>query len=451
MTLNVRIELRYRRLIYVDNIDILQKIINYIEENLKIQLDYEELAEMAGYSTYHFLHVFGDVLGMPLSTYITRRRIKHAIYDIYMGEKLIETALLYGFDTHSGFYKAFKREYGCSPSKYIKTSNVEKPVPVNLRQEARTMLTQVQIKQILSNWDIDIKLKIDKVYFYLGNIKAWNIGEDYAFTTGTNVAGLRTHILVAELLSKKGINASYPVKTKDGQDFYQDGDVFYALLNRVEGRYLTPEERYADNRGEIGENYGKAIGKLHCILKDLDDELEVNDNNLYNTVVNWAMPETKRIMEQWNCSLPNEFYEEYKINFEPLFDKLTKQIIHRNPNPTNILFSDDEVSGFIDFNISEKNVRIFDPCYCATGILSESGNIVDGYEKWPEILKGIIKGYDSVCHLSYEEKSSILYVIYSIQMIFIAWLNGRDEEKDIAIENRKMLIWIWENSDKLIF
>lgn len=59
--------------------------------------------------------------------------------------------------------------------------------------------------------------------------------------------------------------------------------------------------------------------------------------------------------------------------------------------------------------------------------------------------------HNSVCHLSDEEKSSILYVIYYIQMIFIAWLNGRDEEKDMAMENRKMLIWIWENSDKLVF
>jgi len=449
--LNVRIKLRYRGLIYMESIDILQKIINYIEENLKIKLDYEELAEMAGYSAYHFLHIFGDIVGMPLSAYITRRRIKHAIYDIYMGEKLTETGLLYGFDTYAGFYKAFKREYGCAPSEYIKTSNVKKPVPVNLMQEAKIMLTQIQIRQILSKWDINKKLNVDKVYCFYGNIKGWNIGEKYVLTTGTNIAGLRTHNLIAELLSKKGINISYPLKTKDGQDFFQDGDRYYALLNRVEGRYLTPEERYTDGREKIGEKYGKAIGKLHCVLNELEDKLDVNDDNLYNTVVNWAMPETKRIMEQWNSPLPDKFFEEYKINFGALYDKLPKQIIHRDPNPTNILFSGNDVSGFIDFDISEMNVRIFDPCYCATGILSEACEITDGYEKWPEILKGVINGYDNVCPLSDEEKSSILYTIYSIQMIFIAWLNGRDEEKSMAMENRKMLLWIWENSDKLIF
>jgi AraC-like DNA-binding protein len=294
------------------NIDILQKTIDYIEGNLKAELSYEEMAEMAGYSTHHFSHVFSDVVGMPLSAYVTKRRIKHAIYDIYMGEKLVETALLYGFDTHSGFFKAFKREYGCSPSQYIKTSNVTKPVPINLKQEARVMLTQIQIRQILSSWDVDSKLKIDTVHFYLGNVKAWNIGEKYVFTTGKNIAGLRTHILIAELLSKKGINISYPVKTKDGQDFFQDGDRFYALLNRVEGRYLTPEERYADDREIFGEKYGQAIGKLHCVLKEVDDELEVNDSNLYDAVINWALPETKRIMEQWNCPLQIVFLRSIK-------------------------------------------------------------------------------------------------------------------------------------------
>lgn len=435
---------------YLENIDILQKTIDYIEENLKAELNYEEIAGMAGYSTYHFLHVFSDVVGMPLSAYITRRRIKHAIYDIYMGKKLVETALLYGFDTHSGFFKAFKREYGCSPSKYIKTSKAIKPVPVDLKQEAKIMLTQIQIKQILSNWDVDSKLKVDKVYFYSGDVKAWNIGEKYVLTTGTNIVGFRMHSLLAELLSKKGINVSCPMKTKDGQDFFQNEDRFYALLNRVEGRYLAPEERYADDRELVGEKYGKAIGKLHCALKELDDKLEVNDSNLYDTVIKWAMPETKRIMEQWNCPLPDSFFEEYKKSFGEVHHMLPKQVIHRNPNPTNVLFNEREVTGFIDFNLSEKNVRIFDPCYCATGILSESGKVSGGYEKWPEILKGIINGYNSICPLTSYEKASILNVIYSIQMIFIAWLNGRDEEKDIAMENRKMLIWIWENSDVII-
>jgi len=42
------------------------------------------------------------------------------------------------------------------------------------------------------------------------------------------------------------------------------------------------------------------------------------------------------------------------------------------------LFDGGEVSGFIDFDLSEINVRLWDVCYCATGILSESSS--EAYE-----------------------------------------------------------------------
>lgn len=113
------------------------------------------------------------------------------------------------------------------------------------------------------------------------------------------------------------------------------------------------------------------------------------------------------------------------------------------------MFDEGHITGFIDFTISERNVRLFDPCYCATGILSESRAVEEGYEKWPDILKGIIKGYDQIAHLTEEEKQAIPYVIYSIQMIFIAWLVDHEVYKDCALQNREMLSWIWENKEDI--
>ena len=124
------------------------------------------------------------------------------------------------------------------------------------------------------------------------------------------------------------------------------------------------------------------------------------------------------------------------------------EMIHRDANPSNIMFEGGNVTGFIDFALSERNVRLFDPCYCATGILSEAGDIEDGFDKWPEILKGILKGYDEIVHLENEEIQAIPYVIYSIQMIFIAWLIDNEAYKNCALQNRKMLVWMWENKER---
>ncbi|MGL4450581.1 MAG: hypothetical protein ACRCTZ_05245 [Sarcina sp.] len=52
-------------------------------------------------------------------------------------------------------------------------------------------------------------------------------------------------------------------------------------------------------------------------------------------------------------------------------------------------------------------------------------------------------------HLTDEERQAIPYVIYSIQIIFIAWLIDNEKYKDCALQNRKMLIWMWENRENL--
>ncbi len=434
-------------------IELLQKSIEYIEENLKRELSLSELAENAGFSTYHFSHIFCDFVGMPVTAFITKRRLLYIIYDVKNGNKLVDTALLYGFDTHAGFFKAFKREFGCSPTKFLKINTAKKPKAVNLVREARIMLTQAQIRQLLSNWEIDTKVDISNTFTAGGAIKSdnsWVIGEKYIFKTGSDIAGLKTHIDISKALKKSGMVAACPVKTKNGEDFLVEDGRFYALTNRITGGFLSPEQRYTGDGVETGKKYGNAIGKLHDILKCQDGNLDVNDSSLYDTVINWAMPETKRNMEQWGCPLPKEFYSDYIENFSRLYGKLPKHIIHRDANPSNIMFNNGEVSGFIDFTISERNVRIFDPCYCATGILSEAGEIDGGFEKWGEILKGIFLGYDGICKLTDIEKQSIPYVIYSIQMIFIAWLIENEAYKNCAMQNRKMLEWIWENREQIL-
>ena len=46
-----------------------------------------------------------------------------------------DIAFNFGFDTYAGFYKAFKREFGCSPSKFTKSYIGNKPYKINILQE----------------------------------------------------------------------------------------------------------------------------------------------------------------------------------------------------------------------------------------------------------------------------------------------------------------------------
>lgn len=109
---------------------------------------------------------------------------------------------------------------------------------------------------------------------------------------------------------------------------------------------------------------GEIIGQLSMALKEVD--AVVDDVNLLDCVENWAIPRATEMI-----SMPHGLYKDYTETFGDLYGKLPRQIIHRDPNPGNIIIADDGW-GFIDFELSERNVRIFDPCYAATGILSES-------------------------------------------------------------------------------
>lgn len=423
-------------------IELLQKSIDYIEENLTSEIILSEVARVTGFSYYHFYQLFTTYVGMPVAAYITNRRLHHAIYSIYCGNKSIDIALEYGFNTYAEFYKASKREFGCSPTKYIELNTVKKPLTVNLEKEAEFMLNQRQVAQLLSNWNIEKNLEIKNIYTADGEIKSneiWAIGEKYILKTRKNISGIKTHIDISKKLEEEGISSSTPVMSVQGEDYIIKDDRFYILTNRIKGIFISLEERYGENRIEISKKYGEAIGNLHKVLMIYDKDIEVNDNNLLKTVREWALPETKIAMEQWGCPLPNEFYEDYLDNFTKMYAHLPRHIIHRDPNPSNIMFNNDEVSGFIDFDISERNVRIFDLCYCATGILSEANNIEDDYDKWTDILQGIIDGYNNIVNLTDMERRAIPYVIYSIQMIFIAWLPRNKTYKNLAIRNREML------------
>jgi len=98
----------------------MEKSIDYIESNIKEDLTAGMIAENAGYSLFHFGRVFLAYYGMPVMEYVLKRRLSLALHDILNGAKVLDTALLYGFKTASGFSKAFRRHYHCSPKDFQK-------------------------------------------------------------------------------------------------------------------------------------------------------------------------------------------------------------------------------------------------------------------------------------------------------------------------------------------
>lgn len=102
----------------------MNRILDYMEEHLEEKLTNAQLADMAGYSEYHFLQLFKAHTGETVMEYICRRRLFRAMDEILAGSRIIDVAFRYGFESHSAFSRAFKREFGCSPS-FLRTLRLE--------------------------------------------------------------------------------------------------------------------------------------------------------------------------------------------------------------------------------------------------------------------------------------------------------------------------------------
>ena len=423
-------------------IDQIQQSIMTIEEQLFTDILIEELASSLGYSVDHYMRLFKEYVGMPLSSYIKKRRIEVGILRIASGESIVDTAHYCGYDTHAGFYKAFKNQYGCSPRKYLKLNSVGPTTPMNLLKESKKLMNKNVMLKILANWDVQIESKeIDKLdlsHALRGN-HTYKISNRFMFKSDVNIDHLITQIKMGNNLKAEGINVPRPIQTKNGEDYIVVDDVYYMLLNYLEGDILTTTEQYNGDCTKLGNQIGEALGKLHIGLKDLDGEIEIKDVDFKHQMINWAIPAGRKLAMQWDLVLPSGFFDSLEIEILDNVGLLPKQIIHRDPNPTNYLFKDGKFSGFLDFEISENNIRIFDLAYVLTGLYIDTPNVDNGIDKWLLLKDGVINGYNKVNELLEVEHKMLPTVMISIQLIFIAYLEGMENQLELLKRNHKML------------
>lgn len=419
----------------MDNRRMIQNALDYIENNLKTEINTAELCNMAGYSYVHFCRLFSHYVGLSPSEYITRRKLIHAVYDMSNGITKVDIALSYGFETYAGFYKAFKREFNCSPSEFIKFYKSEKPYKINILQEEHIMISKNKIQKLLSYWTLQGE-NISNIYNEntgRQSENAYYVGNDYVIKFSANYGSIKNSIYIANALAKSGLPVAEMIKTADGSEYLQDGELYFVVTKRIKGSQLKCEDIFKNT--DIAYQIGSNIAKLHNSLKTFDESNYKQADILSD--VKSALPKVQN-----SVNLNDDFLK----NFSIIYDKLSIQIIHRDINPSNMIFDEGEFNGFIDFDLTEVNVRIFDICYCATAMLSECFNNSDiDKNKWLEIFDNLVKGYESITPLSKYEKQALPYVIYSIQIICIAYFSQFDKFDNLTKINIDMLKWIINN------
>lgn len=95
----------------------MQHALDYIEEHLTEDIDYNAVAAVSYSSSYHFQRVFSILCGYTLGDYIRFRRLSLAGAELAAGGgRVIDIALKYGYDSPDSFAKAFQKFHGMTPS-----------------------------------------------------------------------------------------------------------------------------------------------------------------------------------------------------------------------------------------------------------------------------------------------------------------------------------------------
>jgi AraC-like DNA-binding protein len=101
----------------------------WIEAHSTEEIELARVARLSGLSTFHFLRVFANVLGVTPHQYLIRARLKHAARLLADEEQAItDIALDVGFADLSNFVRSFRRAAGIPPREFRKAARGDRKI-----------------------------------------------------------------------------------------------------------------------------------------------------------------------------------------------------------------------------------------------------------------------------------------------------------------------------------
>lgn len=325
----------------------------------------------------------------------------------------------------------------------VKMSLLAEHYHLSLQSIRRIILSQkrkmerviVMIEELLKEWNIEAT----PVQIYHS---AWNINNSYVLKTYDNPNGLQRNIVMMKTLHEAGIPVPEIIKLPDGRDYLIHNSAMYILTTKLNGKNIVNLNKCDDI---WFFEFGAILAKLHIAFQECAKSISYWNNSMLEEMQGWVSRNLLKLKPEY---LEPEDIKNSIDELSEIYDDLPKQLIHRDVHLGNFLFDNGVFSGYIDFDLSQSNIRIFDLCYFLLGILLEEDNNRVEEEKWYEIIRQVISGYDSITPLSSIEKNSIACVMKNIELLFTAYYLGVGDEK-LARDSAKLFSFVKKNEVKI--
>lgn len=232
---------------YADRID---KVIEYMEENLSNKLNLEALAEVSNFSKFHFSRVFASIVGVTPYAFLTSRRLEKSVeYLTETNKSILEISMLCGFESASNFNYVFKKQYHCTPSEVRKSSEQNSNMSLHFGNKhediegssrySESRNTNQFLRRI---WDMNISIKelpdvevgyVRHIGSYLDTYQAWGKLGEWA---GKNNLFPPAQSFIGVSLDDPSISEEYAcrydacVTIPDGFNKLEDSEIQYKIL-----------------------------------------------------------------------------------------------------------------------------------------------------------------------------------------------------------------------------
>ena len=305
-----------------------------------------------------------------------------------------------------------------------------------LLQKRRMEPVSAMMKEILKEWHMD---EIPKQLYH----SAWSVKDEFVLKEYSDQKTLLRNIQMHKILREAGVLVPEVCPLANGKEFYQKNDKMYMLTTKLKGKNIVAMDQLDES---WFFDFGQILAKLHAAFRECEKLMSFWNNSLLEEMQGWVTRNLDEFAPEYLAT--NEIKESIR-QLSEIYGELPKQLIHRDVHLGNFLFEDKQFTGYIDFDFSQSNIRIFDICYFLLGILMKEDNNVVNEAFWFRIVSQVIDGYDSLASLKQVERRSITCVMKNIELLFVAYFLGIGDEK-LAKDSADLFTFVCKNEKKIL-
>lgn len=196
----------------MDNEAVIQHTIHWIENHLQEPISADHVAQVAGFSKFHFHRLFQQYVGMSFSTYIWMRRMTSAAsLLLHSDERIIDIALSFQYESQESFTRAFKKMYHLPPGRYRKMMKA-----MTKRKEENSMEEKIKGWFLSGGNPFNYEIGVDRKTVHQG--KASGYLKSTTVQDSTEFGTMMQQFKAEKYLGKR-IKLSGFIKTKDVETF----------------------------------------------------------------------------------------------------------------------------------------------------------------------------------------------------------------------------------------